>query len=92
MGSDVSFQSTTRSPIYARALPNYAINKKITFKTSEDLETPKYLYNIPNDVYKQVFMFSEKPIEEAKKEEFAQIFNHYNIKNVVFVSFEEKGV
>jgi len=90
MGSDVFFQSTTRSPIYARSLPNYAINKKITFKTSEDLETPKYLYNIPQDFYKQVFMFSEKPLDEAKKEEFAQLFYHYNIKNVVFVCFEEK--
>ncbi|MBC8059415.1 MAG: phosphoribosyltransferase domain-containing protein [Clostridiaceae bacterium] len=89
MGSEIYFQSTTRSPIYVRNLPNYGINTKITFKTSEDLETQKYMYNIPKSFYKQVFMFSEKPLEEDKKEEFAQIFNHYNIKNVVFVSFQE---
>ena len=90
MGSKVSFQSTTRSPIYARSLQSYGINNKITFKTTEDLETPKYLYNIPYGFYKQAFMFTEKPLEEDKKVEFAQIFNHYNIKNIVFVSFELK--
>lgn len=90
MGSEISFQSTTRSPIYARSLPNYGINNKITFKTSEDPETPKYFYNLPQDFYKQVFMFSEKPLERDKEEEFTQIFEHYNIKNVVFVSFAEE--
>jgi len=89
MGTEISFQSSTRSPIYARDLPNYAIKEKITFKTSEDLETPKFLYNIPDKFYEQVFMFTEKPLLEDKKEELAQIFYHYNIRNVIFVCFKE---
>jgi len=92
MGSKISFQSTTRSPVYAKDLKNYAINNKVTFNTSYDVETPKYLYNIPKGLYEQVFMFSEKPLNIDEKEVFAQIFNHYNIKNIIFVSFEEKGV
>ena len=88
MGKNIYFQSTTRSPIYAKNISHYGINRKIAFKSHEDIDIQKYLYNIPSDYYNQVFMFSEKPLEESKRKEFAHIFSNYNITNVVFVSFE----
>lgn len=92
MGKNVFFQSTTRSPIYARNIEDYGINKKISFKTQDNIEISKYLYNIPHNFYSQVFMFTEKPLTKVKKEEFARIFYNYNIRNVVFVNGEDSSV
>lgn len=91
MGDNVYFQSSTRSPIYAKNMEYYAIKDKVTFKTSGDELTPKFLYNIPNNFYSQAFMFTEKPLSKEKKKEFFNIFKFYGIDNIVFVSFKEGG-
>ena len=91
LGEKVYFQSSTRSPIYAKDIANYAITGKVSFTTSEDCETQKFLYNIPKDFYEQVILFTEKPLKEEKKQELIGIFNGYNIADFIFVSFSEGG-
>ncbi|WP_315115177.1 phosphoribosyltransferase family protein [uncultured Clostridium sp.] len=88
LGEKVYFHSTTRSPIFPRDFTNYAIENKVSFNSIDDDHILNYLYNIPKDFYSQVFFFTEKPIDERKKEEFKRIFSYFNIKEIVFVSWQ----
>lgn len=89
MGDNVYFQSTTRSPIYARDSVNhgfdYAINSKVQFKSPSGDDVMNYLYNIPQNFYNQVFFFTEKPLKEEKKKELSRIFSFYGINEQIFV-------
>jgi len=87
LGDKVFFHSTTRSPIYSNNEPNYSIKNKVTFNSPDGSNVANYLYNIPKDFYEQVFVFSEKSYGEDEKNTFKKIFSYYNIKNIVFVSW-----
>ncbi|KAJ50120.1 hypothetical protein CTM_19794 [Clostridium tetanomorphum DSM 665] len=88
LGEKVYFHSTTRSPIFSRNFSDYAIKNKIVFNSIDDEHILNYLYNIPKDFYEQVFLFTEKPIAGCKKEEFKRIFSSFNIKEIIFVSWQ----
>lgn len=87
LGEDVYFHSTTRSPIYAKDEKDYCIKNKIKFTSPKDEGLKNYLYNIPHGFYEQVFLFTEKPLDDIKKNMFKNIFSSFNIKNIVFISF-----
>lgn len=87
-GEKVYFHSTTRSPIFSRDFFNYGITNKVAFHSIDDENIYNYLYNIPTDFYDQVFFFTEKPLSTSKKETFKKLFSHFNIKEILFVSWQ----
>ncbi|WP_139891925.1 phosphoribosyltransferase family protein [Bacillus sp. D386] len=60
MGSDVYFQSTTRSPIYSLEKSDYLIHNKFTFDSPENKGVVNYLYNIEINRYDEIFIFIER--------------------------------
>ena len=88
LGDNVYFHSTTRSPVHARGINSYGNKNKVAFQSPEDETVTNYLYNIPSNFYEQVFFFSEKPLNQEKKEELNRIFSYFNVKSIIFVGWE----
>ncbi|MCA0173640.1 phosphoribosyltransferase family protein [Bacillus sp. RAR_GA_16] len=59
---DISYHSTTRSPIQPVQLDRYAIKEGFTFPNPEDPTIQHYVYNIPKGEYDEVFVFFEKNV------------------------------
>ena len=60
MGSDVYFQSTTRSPIYHTNTVSYTIQNKLVFDSPENMGVTNHLYNIQPNQYDEIFIFIER--------------------------------
>ncbi len=60
MGSDVYFQSTTRSPIYQTDKEFYIIQQKFEFDSPENSGVMNHLYNIECNQYNEIFIFIER--------------------------------
>ncbi|MFD1887344.1 phosphoribosyltransferase family protein [Paenibacillus wenxiniae] len=65
MGAGVKYHSTTRSPVYRTAAPEYAIYSGDTFPSPEDSSVTNYVYNIPFGSYDDVFVFLERAVPEG---------------------------
>ncbi|MFT5875101.1 MAG: hypothetical protein ACI8WT_004082 [Clostridium sp.] len=89
LGDNVYFHSTTRSPVHARNIDSYGNKNKVVFQSPEDDTIPNYLYNIPDNFYKQVFFLSEKPLTNEKKEEFNRIFSYFHVESIIFVCWKD---
>lgn len=85
LGQRVYFHSTTRSPIFSNAGDNYCIKNKLCFHSPYDHNRKNFVYNLPNNFYKQAFVFLEKPIDENSKQMFLGIFKKFQIANILFV-------
>ena len=57
MGSDVYFQSTTRSPIYQTDKESYTIQQKFKFDSPENCGVINHLYNIESTNIIRRFLF-----------------------------------
>lgn len=66
MGQGVSYQSSTRSPIYPHNENHYGAKTAIHFLNPEDEHIDHYLYNIPSYAYDDIFIFFERKVEEDK--------------------------
>ena len=60
MGSDVYYQSTTRSPIYQTDKEFYIIQQKFEFDSPENSGVMNHLYNIEYNQYDEIFIFIER--------------------------------
>ncbi len=60
MGESVKFHSTTRSPIFVRNEENYGAQYGISFPNPEDRDMAQYVYNIPEGLYDELFLFFER--------------------------------
>lgn len=75
MGTEIHFQSTTRSPIYQSSRKSYTIQNKLIFNSPENTDVVNYLYNIEPHQYDEIFIFIERmsslsdasPLVEALK-------------------------
>lgn len=75
MGTEIYFQSTTRSPIYQSSRKSYTIQNKLMFNSPENTDVVNYLYNIEPHQYDEIFIFIERmaslsdasPLVEALK-------------------------
>lgn len=63
MGEGVSYQSTTRSPIFIRNEPQYGAGYGLAFPNPEDPGISHFVYNIPPGYYDEVFLFFEREVE-----------------------------
>ncbi|WEG14621.1 phosphoribosyltransferase family protein [Pullulanibacillus sp. KACC 23026] len=60
MGEGISYQSTTRSPIYQSDHKGYLIQRKFKFDSPENPGLTNYLYNIEVNQYDEIFLFVER--------------------------------
>ena len=63
MGKGVSYQSTTRSPIYINDQKGYGARFGQSFPNPEDQEIKQFVYNIPPSYYDEVFLFFERKLD-----------------------------
>jgi orotate phosphoribosyltransferase len=63
MGKDVSYQSTTRSPIHVKEQNGYGAQFGLTFPNPEDQEINQFVYNIPPSFYDEAFVFFERKMD-----------------------------
>ncbi|PEP56825.1 MULTISPECIES: phosphoribosyltransferase family protein [Bacillus] len=65
MGENISYQSTTRSPIHPYAGDvQYAIHSRFSYESPEDKVVTSYFYNIQPGDYDEVFLFIERDLQE----------------------------
>ncbi|QCJ45244.1 hypothetical protein FAY30_15510 [Bacillus sp. S3] len=88
MGSDVYYQSTTRSPVYIENVEGYGARFGANFPNPEDQEIAHFVYNIPPGHYDELFIFFEREIEYEKlKPMLKQLLNTaINSIKIVFFS------
>nr|WP_235775537.1 MULTISPECIES: phosphoribosyltransferase family protein [Paenibacillus] len=62
MGEGVSYQSTTRSPIYPVDKPGYGVASAAAYPSAGDPGIANYLYNIAPDQYDDIFVLLEREV------------------------------
>ncbi|MCY6355647.1 phosphoribosyltransferase family protein [Clostridium sp. ZS2-4] len=81
------YQSTTRSPIYVGKQEEYAIKFAAKFNNPFDKDVINYVYNIGQDMYKEVLFVTEREIDGKSKNELINLFYSAGIEKINFVYF-----
>jgi hypothetical protein len=92
MGEGVYYHSTTRSPIYIKNEPSYGARFGISFPNPEDQSISHFVYNIPPNVYDDLFLFFEREVELQCLEEMVTELKKTNIKSIKIIFFAKKEV
>ncbi|MFO1444717.1 phosphoribosyltransferase family protein [Bacillus sp. Bva_UNVM-123] len=87
MGYGVSYQSTTRSPIYVRENEDYGARFGLAFPNPEDSGMEHFVYNIPPFEYDELFLFIERAVPTEKLLPFLGELKKTTIKDVKVVFF-----
>lgn len=91
MGSDVSYQSTTRSPIHIIDKEGYGARHRMAFPNPEDPEVQHYLYNVAPELYDEVFVFFEREVPDKWLRPMLAEFGEKAIPSVKVVFFQKKA-
>ncbi|WP_407271248.1 phosphoribosyltransferase family protein [Radiobacillus sp. PE A8.2] len=86
MGDGILYQSTTRSPIHPMDKDGYAVRNGYRFKNPEDQSVNNYIYNLPKNKYKQLFLFLEQPVPQAYLRPILSICENIGIPEVKVVT------
>ncbi|HJV17290.1 MAG TPA: phosphoribosyltransferase family protein, partial [Bacillales bacterium] len=92
MSEGVSFQSTTRSPIYISNEKNYGVRFGATFPNPEDMTVSHFVYNIPKNYYDDLFLFFEREVDDESLEGILEALKLTQIKSIKIVFFAKKEV
>lgn len=87
MGPEVSFQSTTRSPIYICNEPGYGVKYGVNFPSPEDRSISHFVYNIPPGVYDEMFIFFEREVNLSDVSPLLKTLKETEIELIMIVSF-----
>ncbi|GKS11026.1 hypothetical protein YDYSY3_20260 [Paenibacillus chitinolyticus] len=87
MGSGVSYQSSTRSPIHPNNEPSYAIHNVYRFDSPDDSKIPNFFYNVSKDMYDEIFVFIEREIDENNLASFLDALESTAVPAVHIVHF-----
>jgi hypothetical protein len=90
MGEGVSFQSTTRSPIYISHEKNYGVRFGASFPNPEDLTVSHFVYNIPPNYYDDLFLFFEREVDDDNLEGILEALKITQIKSIKIVFFAKR--
>lgn len=82
MGSDVYFQSTTRSPIYPSLEEGYTISQKWSFDSPENNGVVNFLYNLNTHPYTELFLVVERIANKAALTELIEQLETVNIEQI----------
>ncbi len=89
MGDGVSFQSTTRSPIFQIDRTGYPIRQKFRFESPETNGVTNFLYNIEKGHYEDLFILLERGISRDRVEPLLKAINQVGVSNLYVVSLTE---
>lgn len=85
MGAGVCYHSTTRSPIYPFAKPQYAIQNGIIFVSPDEPSVTNYVYNVPLKYYDEVYLFLERDVNPERLTPMLTSFRELGIPRLVLV-------
>lgn len=83
---EVSYQSTTRSPIYAINKENYGVLNAFSFENPDEPSLINYLYNIPINYYDRLYLFLEREVSEERLKPILQTLNNLGIPRIFVVN------
>jgi len=92
MCGNVSYQSTTRSPIHIVNKDGYGARYGMAFPNPEDLEIQHYLYNVAPFQYEEVFIFFEREIPDEWLEPMLKEFQKTGIQTINLIFFHSRKV
>ncbi|MEH7125387.1 phosphoribosyltransferase family protein [Bacillus sp. JJ1773] len=87
MGNGVSYQSSTRSPIYVENRQSYGAAFGLSFPNPEDWKVDQFVYNIPPNEYDDLFVFFERAVSEEELKPFLNELKKTNIRDIKIVFF-----
>lgn len=85
MGKGISFHTTTRSPIYSFAKPQYGIQNGFSFENPDEPSTTNYVYNVPFKYYDEVYVFFEREVSKERLTSMLNAFRELGIPRLVLV-------
>lgn len=85
MGKGISFHTTTRSPIYSFAKPEYGIQTGFSFENPDELSITNYVYNVPDKYYDEVYVFFEREVSIERLTSMLKAFREAGIPRLVLV-------
>ena len=85
MGKGISFHTTTRSPIYSFAKPEYGIQNGYSFANPDELTNTNYVYNVPLKYYEEVYVFFEREVSHERLTSMLNTFRELGIPRLVLV-------
>ena len=85
MGKGVSFHTTTRSPIYSFAKPQYGIQNGVSFENPDEPSITNYVYNVPDQYYDEVYVFMERQVSQDRLTSLLKAFRELGIPRLVLV-------
>jgi len=89
MGEGVSYQSTTRSPIYPADLPEYAVACGYPYPSPEDETVSNFIYNVSPGQYDEIFVLFERDMLPARVKPMLDILKQLAGKKIFAVFFSE---
>ena len=85
MGKGISFHTTTRSPIYSFAKPEYGIQNGFSFENPDELSITNYVYNVPHKYYDEVYVFFEREVANERLTSMIKAFRESGIPRLVII-------
>lgn len=89
LGEDVSYQSTTRSPIHIVNGEGYGARYGIIFPNPEEPEVTHFVYNIPPGFYDEMIIFFERKVEPEYLTPLLMEFEKLQLQSIKLVFFSE---
>lgn len=87
MGSNVFYQSSTRSPIYIQDIEGYGARHGIGFPNPEDQDVAHFVYNIPPGEYDELFVFFEREVQAENLQPLLKQVEKLQIKSIKIAFF-----
>ncbi|MBS4536930.1 phosphoribosyltransferase family protein [Clostridium sp. D2Q-11] len=91
LGYGVSFQSTTRSPIYPEDKRGYGVRNVFKFNSLDGKKIENYFYNVPIGHYDEIFLFLDREFPEQQMNSLINVLRGLGIKYLNIVIFSKKG-
>lgn len=76
LGEDVSYQSSTRSPIHPERRPDYGVHSAAAYPSAGDPEITNYIYNVDFDQYDEIFVVIERDVPHERIKPMLDILKH----------------
>ncbi len=86
MGEEVSYQSTTRSPICPNDKHGYGAKSAYVFESPEDANVMNYFYNIPHGHYGDIYIFFEREIKKKRLEPLVEQLKKTGAEKIFIVT------
>jgi hypothetical protein len=90
MGTGISYQSTTRSPIFVNNESGYGAEYGLAFSNPEDQDISHFVYNIPPGYYDELFLFFEREVDHEKLVPMLNELEKTQIESIKLVYFIRK--